>query len=233
MAKPRPKTGEPRKTHQPLKIDLLPEDARQAIQYLYDNGRTWMEIEQQSQLPYSPKWKDDRGGFIDWESLDLKVLEQFPEMKLPKSNLQRWFDLRVRQARAQVLAESARAREWAQAFAGANLPDANAAVINALRDLVFGVLQNVGQLDKARMMEQLKDLTLAMTRMQRVELQERRVSVDERKVKALEERESRAREALDDETKKAARSGDGQFSLEGINKIRERVFGLPPLPAAS
>ncbi|MDR3723277.1 MAG: DUF3486 family protein [Terracidiphilus sp.] len=182
MAKPRPKTGEPRKTKQPLKIDLLPEDARQAIQFLYDNGRTWMEIEQQSQLPYSAKWKDDRGGFIDWESLDLSILEQFPEMKLPKSNLQRWFDLRIRQARAQVLAESARAREWAQAFAGANLPDANAAVINALRDLVFGVLQNVGQLDKARMMEELKDLTLAMSRMQRTEILERRVAIDEKAI---------------------------------------------------
>jgi hypothetical protein len=57
MAKPRPKTGEPRATHQPLKIDLLPQSAREAIEYLYDCGRTWVEIAEQSARPYSAKWR--------------------------------------------------------------------------------------------------------------------------------------------------------------------------------
>jgi hypothetical protein len=182
MTKPRPKTGEPRKSHQPLKIDLLPQTARQAIEQLYDRGSTWKEIEEQSARPYSGNWEKDGGGFIDWESLDLKVLEKFPLMRLPDSSLQRWFDLRVAQARKQVLRESAQAREFAAALAKGNLDESNAAVINALRDQVFGLIQSAGMGDKAMFTKGLKDLTLAMSRMQRVELQARRVAVEEKTI---------------------------------------------------
>lgn len=182
MTKPRPKTGEQRKTRQPLKIDLLPQTVRDAIERLYDHGRTWIEIAEQSARTYSEKWEADGGGFIDWEALDLKVLEEFPEMRLAKSSLHRWFDLRVAQARKMVLAESAQAREFALAFAGGSLPEANAAVINALRDQVFNLIQSAGIGDKALFAHGLKDLTLAMSRMQRVELQARRVAVEEKTV---------------------------------------------------
>lgn len=224
--KPKPKTGEARKSRQPLKIDLLPQSARDAIETLYDRGRTWLEIAGRSAQPYSEKWLTDGGGFIHWESLDLKVLEQFPEMRLAKSSLQRWFDLRVAQSRKQVLIESAQAR----AFAGGDLPEGNAAVINALRDQVFNLIQSAGVGDKALFATGLKDLTLAMSRMQRVELQAKRVDVDARKMKLLEDREARARQAVDESTKEAARKGTGQFSIEDINLLRERTFGLPPLP---
>lgn len=182
MTKPRPKTGEPRKTHQPLKIDLLPQAAREAIETLYDRGRTWVEIAEQSAMPYSAKWQDDGGGFVDWESLDLRVLEQFPEMRLAKATLHRWFDLRVAQARKQVLAESAQAREFAAAFTGGNLAESNSAVINALRDQVFNLIQSAGIGDKLAFAKGLKDLTLAMSRMQRVELMERRIAVEEKTI---------------------------------------------------
>jgi hypothetical protein len=195
MTKPRPKTGEQRVTHQPLKIDLLPQSARDAIETLYDWGRTWMEIAEQSARPYSDKWKEDGGSFIDWESLDLKVLEQFPEMKLAKSSLHRWFDLRVSQARKQVLAESAQAREFAGAFAGRDLAGANNAVVNALRDQVFNLIQSAGIGDKAQFAKGLKDLTLAMSRMQRVELQAKRVDADLARIDA--ERAKLAAEAGD------------------------------------
>lgn len=195
MAKPRPKTGEPREVHQPLKIDLLPQPVKDAIQTLYDRGSTWKEIEERSALPYSKDWDKDGGGFIDWQSFDLKILEQFPDLRLPKSSVHRWFDIRISQARAQVLAESEKARQWAAAFAGKGLPEANAAVINALRDLVFGLMQNVGAGDKSKFLDGLKDLTLAMTRMQRVELQAKRVEADLAKIEA--ERAKLAAEAGD------------------------------------
>jgi hypothetical protein len=195
MMKPRPKTGEKRKTHLPLKIDLLPESARSAIQTLYDRGRTWMEIEEQSARPYSAKWAEDGGGFVEWESLDLKVLERFPDMKLSKSTLHLWFDLRVSQVRDQMLAESAKAREFAAALAKGNLPETNAAVLNALRDLVFNVMQSGGLGDKVRFEKSLKDLTLAMTRIQRVELQAKRVDAELAKIDA--ERAKLAAEAGD------------------------------------
>jgi hypothetical protein len=195
MTKPRPKTGEPRKTRQPLKINLLPESAREAIRTLYGLGRTWIEIEYRSAQPYSKSWLTDGGGFIDWESLDLKVLEEFPLMRLPKTSLQRWFDLTVVQARNRVLVESAAAREFAAALAKGDLAEGNSAVINALRDQVFGLIQSAAGGDKAEFMQGLKDLTLAMSRMQRVELQAKRVEADLARIDA--ERAKLAAEAGD------------------------------------
>ena len=101
MTKPRPKTGEPRKTKLPLKIDRLPQSARDAIETLYGRGKTWVEIAEQSALPYSADWEKDGQGFIDWPNVDPSALDLFPGLRLAKSSLQRWFDLRVSQVRAQ------------------------------------------------------------------------------------------------------------------------------------
>jgi hypothetical protein len=182
MTKPRPKTGEKRVVRQPLKIDRLPQSARDAIQALYDRGRTWVEIAEQSALPYSANWEKDGGGFIDWVLVESEYLDLFPGLRLAKSSLQRWFDLRVSQVRAQILAESAKAREWAQTFAGCDLPESNAAVMNAMRDQVFTLMQKVGPGDQAKFLEGLNLLSLTMSRLQRVELQARRVAVDEKTV---------------------------------------------------
>jgi hypothetical protein len=228
----RPKTGEKRKANQPLKIDRLPQAAREAIQTLYDRGRTWVEIEEQSARPYSSSWEKDGQGFVDWTAMELQDLELFPDLRLPKSTLQRWFDLRVSQVRAQVLAESAKAREWAGAFAGADLPESNAAVMNAMRDQVFSLMQQVGPGDQGAFLKGLNMLSLTLSRLQRVDLQARRVAVDTRRIALLEEREKAARERVDQATQSAAKKGTGQFSLDDINLLRERTFGLPPLVIA-
>jgi hypothetical protein len=182
MTKPRPKTGETRKTKLPLKIDRLPQAAQEAIKTLYDRGRTWVEIAEQSAKPYSADWEKDGGGFIDWVTVETDALDLFPGLRLAKSSLQRWFDLRVSQVRAQVLAESAKAREWAAAFAGADLPESNAAVMNAMRDQVFALMQQVGPGDQGAFLKGLNMLSLTMSRLQRVDLQARRVAVDEKNV---------------------------------------------------
>jgi hypothetical protein len=182
MTRPRPRTGEARVARQPLKIDRLPQSAQDAITALYQRGRTWVEIAEQSAKPYSAEWEKDGGGFIDWPSLDPDALDLFPGLRLAKSSLQRWFDLRVSQVRAQVLAESAKAREWAAAFAGADLPESNAAVMNAMRDQVFTLIQQVGPGDQAAFLKGLNMLSQTMSRLQRVELQARRVAVDEKTV---------------------------------------------------
>jgi hypothetical protein len=217
MTKPRPKTGEKREVSQPLKIDHLPQSARDAIETLYRQGRTWLEIEEQSALPYGKEWQTDHGqGFIDWESVDLNVLEEFPKLRLAKSSLQRWFDLRVAQVRAQVLKEGEQARQWAAALATKTLPGANAAVINGLRDLVFGIMRTGGDGDKSRLMEGLENLTLAMTRMQRVELQAKRVEADLAKIDA-------------ERAKLAAEAGDPReiyllASQDLLKKLRSRTL---------
>jgi hypothetical protein len=224
-AKPRPLTGEPRRVHQPLKIDLLPQSARDAIEQLYDRGRTWMEIEEQSARPYSEKWQADQGGFVNWEALDLKVLEAFPDMKLPKSTLHRWFDLRVRQARRQVLAESAKARAFAAQFVPLDLPGGNAAVMNAMRDQVFNLMQKVGSGDQAKFLEALNALSLTMARLQRVDLQARRVAVDEKEIQMkLDLVKQKAQSLIG-----SIESGDGKKGApltreELLEKVRE-IYG--------
>jgi len=195
MTKSRPKTGEKREVRQPLKIDLLPQSARDAILTLRDKGEPWPRIEAQSALQYSSNWEKDGQGFVDWESLDLKVLEEFPEMRLPKSSLHRWFDLRIDQVRKQVMVESAQAREFAAAFASKNMPDGNAAVINAMRDQVFSLMQSAGDSDRVEFLAGLNSLALTMSRLQRVELQARRVDADLAKIDA--QRQKLAAEAGD------------------------------------
>ncbi len=112
MAKSKPKTGQPRLWNQPLKIDRLPPSVHEAIITLRNKaGKTWPEIEELSALPA------DKGGFVEWENLPTPVLELFPEMRLPHSNLHRWYDIRVDQVQKQVMEYSAKAREIAQAFA--------------------------------------------------------------------------------------------------------------------
>lgn len=195
MTKPRKKTGEERDVNRPLKIDLLPQAAKDAIHELRDRGLTWPEIEAQSAKAFSKEWAKDGGGFIDWDSLDTRILEEFPELRLPKSTLHRWWDLRIEQVRHQVLVESESARKWAEEFASKNLEGSNAAVINALRDQVFTLMRGVGPGDRDQFVKALQNLTLAMTRMQRVELQQKRVEADLAKLEA--ERAKLAAEAGD------------------------------------
>ena len=112
----RPATGEKRRTQQPLKIDKLPIEVREAILWLRNNeGRTFDQIEEQSAQPYSEKWRTDGRGFVNWEALPLPVLELFPMLHLPHSNLQRWHDLRFKQVQRDIEARSAQARELATA----------------------------------------------------------------------------------------------------------------------
>src|SRR3954468_20228823 len=126
----RPGVGDTRKTRQPLKIDKLPKEWRDQIQKYRAQGSTWSEIEELSR------------GF-EWDTLETKVLEHFPDLKVPVSNLVRWYDLRVEQVNREILARSEQARELAQAIAGAGLKGAatDEAVTNALRDMIFAEMQ--------------------------------------------------------------------------------------------
>ena len=232
MTKARPKTGEERNVNRVLKIDLLPQAAKDAILLLRDLGEPWPRIEVRSAKEYSAGWEKDGGGFVDWHALDLKVLEQFPDLRLPKSSLQRWFDIRIDQVRRQVMVESAKAREFASAFASQSLEDGNAAVVNAMRDQVFGLLKNVGAANQDKFIGALNVLALTMSRLQRVEIQARRVEVDERRVAQLEEdaamKRRKFQKEMDDAETKITR-GEALTATD-INRIRERVFGIGPSP---
>jgi len=239
MAKSRPRTGEARVTNQPFKIDRLPVMVRESIELLYNHvGKTWEQIEALSAEPFDPHWaiffQDDapdedgkkrkdgkiipRGGFVDWQSLDLAVLELFPDMRIPHSTLQRWYDVRVRQVQANVMHRAGQAREIAIAFSKAVVKKDDEAVINAARDTLMGILSedgsSGGRQNAAKGLIRLADV---MQKAKTVRLNERKVNVAEQALQIkLDEIKHRTEALLS-----AAGKGDGA----AVPMTREELMG--------
>jgi hypothetical protein len=228
MAKARPKTGEPRDTHQPLKIDKLPPIVHDTILALRNKtGKTWQEIEELSAEPFG----DGKLGFVDWVNLPTPVRELFPGMRIPKSNLHRWYDIRVSQVMKQVLESSEHARVLAEAFAKANVEGDRDAVTNAARDQILAVLsEDASSGGKERAVKALLTLAEVMQTARANDIRERKVAADERKLAMLENREKASIEKMEAETAKMTKKAKkGVITREDINRLRERVFGLPPI----
>lgn len=227
--KHKPRTGDKRRTHQPLKIDRLPVQARGSIKDLRDAGCTWKEIEDISAL--APK----DGGFVDWDKLDAKTRRLFPGRRLPDTSLQRWFDLRVSQVVQDLAARSAQAREVAQAFAKSMVKGDNDAVLNAARDLILNFVSE-DSTPKGRLAAAGRLIALAeMQQTARANaIKERKVATDERKLKLLEEREALLRRKLEAEaerlTKKQKR---GELKPEDLADLVQRTFGIAPKAEAA
>lgn len=216
----RAKTGERRQVNQPLKIDLLPEKMRDRILTEHNTlGRPWEEIEMAS-----PSWDE-------WDKVNDSVLKLFPKRRLPHSTLHRWYDLRVSQVRRDVMAQAEQSREIAAVFAKASVDGGDEAVLNAARDLIFGLLQQGGVGFQFAASKALIALGEVMQASRANQIKERKVAVDERKLKALEAREELRRRKLETETQNAAKklSKGGAVTVEDINRLRERTFGLPPI----
>ena len=179
MPKPRPKTGEPRDTHQPLKIDRLPEEVHEAIIYLRNGrGLTWAQIEARSAKPYSAKWKDDNGGFIPWDTYELGILELFPEIRLPRVTLHRWYDLRVQQARQEVLEEGDAAQKFVEQLGELKIDGMNDAVMNAMVREVFGLIRDTSAGNRVGLISTLNNTSLVLSRIQRLQLQQQRTQAE-------------------------------------------------------
>ncbi len=236
MKSSRPKTGDKRRANQPLKIDRLPAVVHEAIQYLKNiRGKTWQEIEEQSSRPFSANWQKDFGGFVPWETLPIDVLELFPDLRLPHTNLHRWYDLRVSQVQAEVMARSEQARVIARAFAKSVVAKSDEAVINAARDQIMSVLSEDAS-PKGRMSaaKALIGLAEVMQGARGNKIKERKATVDERRIRMAEEKEKLARQRMEAATTQAAKKiKDGKFGIDDINALREKVFGMPPLEAVT
>ena len=230
-----PRTGEARQRRRALSIDLLPMDVLEAIKLLRSqSGFTWQEIERLSSLPYSPKWRAELGmhGFVDWDKLPPAVVKAFPKLRLPHSNLHRWYDLKVQQAQKETLVRAEQARVIAQAFAEAGIDNMDEAVMNALRDLVFEMM--LKQSDKGRRLTFMYLLRVAkvMNDAKTRAIREHSARIGERKVALMERALEMKRMQLEQETKGTAKkvNKDHGVTIEDINRVRERVFGLPPSP---
>ena len=221
------KTGETRKTNQPLKIDRLPVSVHEAILHLRNvEGKTWQEIEDRSAEPVGI----GLSGFVEWEKLETPVLELFPQMRIPHSNLHRWYDLRVEQVRRDVLNRSAQAREIAQAFSKSVVEGGDEAVLNAARDTFMSILtEDATVKGRTSAAKSLISLAEVMQGVRANDIKERKVSVDERKMAQLEKEADARRKRMDEETEKLSKKASkGEVTRDDINRLRERVFGLPP-----
>ena len=212
----RPKTGEKRKTRQPLKIDKLPMEMRDAIQRLRAEGRTWEEIEELSH------------EFEGWDKLPLSVLELFPDMKIPRSSLQRWYDLRVEQVRREVVAQSEHAREFAALYASRDFKQLPDAVRNALGDQIFALMQSANASDKQQFRKELLNLGILLAEHRKLDIREQKQKTDER---VLEMQIQQMKRQFDKEANDAAKKLEKgkPITEDDINRIRERTFGLPPV----
>lgn len=219
MAARRAKTGDKRERQYPLKIDKLPLEMRDRIQAERGDGRTWEEIEE-----LSPK-------FLEWEKVSPDTQKLFPARRLPHSNLQRWWDLRVNQVRREVMRQAEAAKGLAVAFAGRGMEQLPEAVVNALRDLIFSVLEHADERNRGKVIKSLSELGWLVSDLQRSKVQEARLEVESRRVKLSESEFEIRKKKFDDETDKAARKlGKGKpITEDDINRIRERTFGLPPV----
>jgi hypothetical protein len=172
MGKARPKTGEPRRTRRPLSIDRLPLSVHDEILKLRALGRSWPEIEELSK------------SFVKWDEQPTAVLELFPDLRIPHSNLHRWYDLRVEQVRKEALSEAEATRAFAEKLGAAGLTNINDVVMNAMRDAVFDFTKDIDAGSKLGFVKLLDKLGLTLSRLQRVDLQRKRVEADLAKIDA-------------------------------------------------
>jgi hypothetical protein len=225
MKKQRVKTGERRKVRQPFHIDRLPPAVHQEILRLRNEKNTsWEQIEALSAE------KPENGGFVKWDELPRGTLELFPDLRIPSSNLQRWFDVRVEQIQEDVMRQARQAHVIAEQFAKANLLNSDQAVVNAARDLIMGMLgENTSLGARTYAIKALIALNETLQKTRTNNLRERQVTVEERRITQLEKIAEQKLAIIERETAKVAKK-IGPITIDDINRIRERSFGLPPLP---
>lgn len=217
--KARPKTGEPRSTQQPLKIDRLPPAVHEEILRLRNlRGKTWQEIEELSAQPES------KGGFVKWDDLPTSTLELFPNLRIPHSNLHRWYDLRVRQVKNEAMRRADQAREIAEAFAKSNMVNGNEAVMNASRDVLMGVLtEDASEEGRINATKGLLKLAEVMQKARTNDIRERKVSVEEQTLQMkLDEIKRRTEKLIAD----VEGGGDGTQAPLTKEQLLERVRGI-------
>lgn len=231
MTKARPRTGEKRKTNQPLNMDRLPPYVHDVILQLRNRrGKTWEEISALSAEPFG----EGKAGFVDWAKLPADVRKLFPGKRIPRTTLHRWYDLRVDQVKADVIVRSEQARVIAESFAKSNLVNGDEAVLNAIRDTLMNVLaEDASDAGRQQAAKHLIALAEVMQAARANDIRERKVSTEERKIKLLEEREAQQREKL---AKAAAdlekKRTKGAINREDIERLVEQTFGIPPKKAA-
>ena len=198
----RPRTGEKRSSQQPFAIDKLPESVRIEIQKRRAKGHTWQEIAEAS--------------------------EKFAGKSLAVSTLQRWYDVRVAQVQKEVLQQAERSRQFAATFAGKEFKDLPDSTMNALASQVFDVMEKQGQ---AGFEESLGNLGIVLAKMIAAQSASKRAEIEGQKIELAKKKFEDLKSKADKVTNEAAaKIGKGRkLTIDDINRLRERAFGLPPV----
>ena len=198
---------------QPFAIDKLPSEWRDHIIALRAKWLTWDQIEEETKK-------------LDWDKLEQTdpelALAHFADKRIPATTLHRWYDVQVEQKLEEIEAERQASLAVAEKFSAAGYEKLDESVINALGDVVFSHAKDSA--DPQKFHAALADLALALTRFRRIEIAKDRVALERKKVDELI---SKANKATDEAAKKISKGG--RLTLEDINRLRERTFGLPPV----
>jgi hypothetical protein len=224
MTKARPRTGEKRKTNQPLNMDRLPPEVLDVILQLRNGrGKTWEEISDLTAQPVG----DKNCGFIDWEKLDVSVRRLFPKRRIPLTTLHRWYDIRIRQVRDDVAVKSEQARAIAESFAKSQMVNGDEAVINAARDTLMGVLSEDGSAEgRMNATKGLIKLGELMQKARTNSLRERAVSIDETNLQLKLDEIKRRTEKLMKAAEKGTPGSPLQLSREQLLEHVKGIYGI-------
>jgi hypothetical protein len=205
-----PKTGEKRKTHRPFAIDKLPPEWGERIIALRATWTPWERIEEQS-----AQWQ--------WEELSAAQRQLYPKRRIPMRTLHRWYDVQVAQKLREMQSERVASREIAAILGKDGYQKLDESVKNAIADIVFSAPK--GSDDPDRFRKKLLDLGWLLARNRQLDIAKEKVDVERMKIEDVIARGNKATiEAAD----KLSRKAQG-VTLDDINRIRLRVFGLPPI----
>jgi len=211
--KQRPRTGEARTTRQPFAIDKLPSAWRDQIIAWRAKWLTWEQIEEESKN-------------FEWKKLEESdpelALAHFADKRIPHSTLHRWYDVQVAQKLEEIETERAASLAVAKKFSDQGYEKLDDAVKNALADVVFSHAKDSD--DPKKFHAALADLALALTRFRRTEIARDKINLERKK---LDEIIRRADKSTNEAAKKIGKGG--KLTIDDINRLRERTFGLPPV----
>jgi hypothetical protein len=212
----RPRTGEKREKQQPFAIDKLPSAWRDRIVALRAKWLTWEQIEEET--------KNFEWAKLEESDAEL-ALSHFADRRIPHTTLHSWYDVRIQQEMGEMEKERQASEAIAARLGAEGYEGLDETVRNALVDVTLSRRGNPEDFRVA-----LLDLSLKLTRDKRTEIAKERVDLDRKK---LEEFIRKADKSTNEAAKKIGKGG--KLTIDDINRLRERTFGLPPLkrePAA-
>ncbi len=201
----RPRTGEKRRTRQPLKVDKLPQEVREAIQKARAAGATWAETAEAA------------------AKVAARLKISFPS----EDAVRRWYDLRIEQVNREVEELDVRAEKNLKKFFGQSLKELPAAAAHALKREVFGMqaakTSEQREASIGSFLVVLSKIIDAQAKQKRAEIEERKVNLAQKKFDELKAKAEKELNALGQKIEKGK-----QPTAADIDRIRERALGLPP-----